>query len=91
MFCIRSSDLIHLIAENLYSFIRVSLIPSPSTPGSHFSTLCLYESDFFFGHPACGILAPQSGMELVSFDLKSIVEAQSLNYWTAREVPGLTF
>ena len=40
---------------------------------------------FFFGHlsAACGILVPQGGMEAVS----PVVEAQSLNHWTTREVP----
>ena len=33
---------------------------------------------------ACGILVPQSGIKL----LPAVVEAQSLNPWTAREVPG---
>ena len=33
---------------------------------------------------ACRILVPQSGIEL----LLAVVEAQSLNHWTAREVPG---
>ena len=44
--------------------------------------------DFFFfffwpHHAACGILVPQPGIEPVP----PAVEAQSLNHWTAREVP----
>ena len=48
------------------------------------------ESGFFFlflfwpCFMACGILVPQSGIEL----FPAVVEAQSLNPWTAREVPG---
>ena len=38
---------------------------------------------FFFGLAAGGILVPLPGMEPVS----PTVEAQSLNYWTTREVP----
>ena len=36
-----------------------------------------------FGHAACGILVPPSGIEPVS----PALEEQSLNHWTAREVP----
>ena len=38
---------------------------------------------FFFDSTACAILVLQPGIELVP----PTVEAQSLNYWTAREVP----
>ena len=42
------------------------------------------ELPLFFGrHKACGILVPQPGIERALPDL----EAQSLNHWTAREVP----
>ena len=37
----------------------------------------------FFDSTACAILVLQPGIELVP----PTVEAQSLNYWTAREVP----
>ena len=37
----------------------------------------------FFGHTACGILVPQPGTKPVSPALGE----QSLNHWTAREVP----
>ena len=42
-------------------------------------------SEFFFRlcHMACGILVPQPGIEPTPPEL----EASSLNYWTAREVP----
>ena len=36
---------------------------------------------------ACGILVPQPGIEPVP----PAVEARSLNHWTAREVPTVTF
>ena len=41
---------------------------------------------FFFWpyHAACGILVPRSGIKPVL----PAVEVQSLNHWTAREVPG---
>ena len=38
----------------------------------------------FFGRAsACGILVPQSGIELIP----PAVEARSLNHWSTREVP----
>ena len=37
----------------------------------------------FFGHKACGFLAPQSGIQPVP----PVLEARSLNHWTARKVP----
>ena len=40
-----------------------------------------------FGPEACGILAPGPGIE----PSPPAVEAQSLNHWTAREVPGAYF
>ena len=41
---------------------------------------------FFLPHPvACGILVPQPGTESVP----PAKELQSLNHWTAREVPGM--
>ena len=36
-------------------------------------------------HTACGILVPRSGIE----PTPPAWEVQSLNHWTAREVPGL--
>ena len=54
----------------------------------NFHTLTVFNCQdffFFFLHPmACGILVPQPGME----SLPPIVETQSLNYWTPREVPN---
>ena len=41
----------------------------------------------FFGCTACGILVPGPGIEPEPF----VLEARSLNYWTAREVPNLIF
>ena len=38
---------------------------------------------FCLHREACGILVPQPGIELVP----SVVEAQNLNHWTAREFP----
>ena len=38
---------------------------------------------FFFGHVACGILVPQSGIELRTLTVK----AQRLNHWANREIP----
>ena len=38
---------------------------------------------FFFGHMACRILVPRPGIK----PLPPALEAQSLNHWTAREVP----
>ena len=42
---------------------------------------------FFFGRAACGILGPPPGIEPAS----PASEAQSLNQWTAREVPAYGF
>ena len=44
---------------------------------------------FFFlpHHTAWGILAPLTGME----PMPPALEGQSLNHWTAREVPGTSF
>ena len=39
----------------------------------------------FFGCTAYGILVPQSGVEPIS----PVLEAQSLNHWTSREVPAV--
>ena len=51
---IRSSDFIHLIAENLYLYqtFPISCLrpPATSVPGNHFSTFCFYEN-FFFSIP----------------------------------------
>ena len=38
---------------------------------------------FFFCYTAYGIFVPQPGIEPTSL----VLEAQSLNHWTAREVP----
>ena len=42
---------------------------------------------FFFDRVACGILAPRPGIERVP----PAMEGQSLNHWTAREIPGFSF
>ena len=55
----------------------------------------IYKEDFlknfilfiYFGHMACGILVPQPGIKPASRAL----EAQSLNHWTAGEVPIFIF
>ena len=39
----------------------------------------------FFGYEACGILAPRPGVEPCA----PCIGRQSLNHWTAREVPSL--
>ena len=41
MFYIRSSDLIHLIAESLYLFTNLSLFPPPPDPGNHLSPVSM--------------------------------------------------
>ena len=41
--------------------------------------------NFFFCHVACGILVPWPRIEPLPFG----VEVQSLNHWTAREVPQI--
>ena len=41
---------------------------------------------WFFGHEACGILAPLPGIETTTPALEG-----SLNHWTARQVPKLLF
>ena len=40
---------------------------------------------WFFGHEACGILAPQPGIEPAAPALEGEV------FWTAREVPSFVF
>ena len=43
---------------------------------------------FFWPHlAACGILVPRTGIKPVP----PVLEAQSLNHWTAREVPVILF
>ena len=42
---------------------------------------------FWLHHTACGILVPQLGIE----PTPPVLEVQSLNHWTAREVPMPTF
>ena len=46
MLYIRSSGLIHLIAESLHRFTNLSRLSHSVPPGSQFSTLCFYEFDF---------------------------------------------
>ena len=41
----------------------------------------------FFGHEACGILAPWPGIE----PTPPALEVWNLNHWVAREVPSVTF
>ena len=51
-----------------------------------YGVFCLvfdFDFFFFFDSTVCAILVLQPGIELVP----PTVEAQSLNYWTAREVP----
>ena len=45
------------------------------------------EAFFFFCYTAYGIFVPQPGIEPTSL----VLEAQSLNHWTAREVSGSYF
>ena len=42
---------------------------------------------WFFGHKACGILAPQPGTE----PAPAALEGEVFNHWTTREVPQITF
>ena len=69
------------------------LQPSPSDTLLHSSRLrgfifCLFLFFLFSPHhTACRILVPRAGIE----PTPSPVEAQSLNYWTAREVPDCVF
>ena len=51
---------------------------------NHFLTLVWYSVFSFFGFRACGILVPWPGIE----PMPPAVDAQSLNHWTAREVPA---
>ena len=44
---------------------------------------CLFVHLFVFAFGACGILVPRPGIKAVP----PAVKAQSLNHWTAREVP----
>ena len=61
-------------------FNKNSLNEVWETPASVFYLLIFY----FFGHAAaCRILVPRPGMDAVP----PVVEAQSLNHWTTREVP----
>ena len=50
----------------------------------NFKEVFLFLFIYLFGRAACGILVPQPGME----PSPPAVEEQSLNHWTAREVPG---
>ena len=47
MFYIRSSDLIHLMTESLFSSTNLCLFPHLTAPGNHFLTL--YETVFKTG------------------------------------------
>ena len=57
----------------------------PSQPKDEFYLLLfVFFFSFFWPHcTTCGILVPPSGIE----HLPPPLEAQSLNHWTAREVP----
>ena len=50
-------------------------------------TFCLFVFVFWLHSVPCGTLVPQPGIEPVPIAL----ETQSLNHWTAREVPYLLF
>ena len=52
-----------------------------------FVTVLLLFYRGFFGHEACGILAPGPGIKPVP----PALEVQSLNHWTSREVPSSIF
>ena len=62
-----------------------------SLPSNLHTSISIIVILFFFNfwpqYVAYGILVPQSGVELVP----SVVEAQSGNQWTAREVPSIIF
>ena len=63
------------------------LIASGKLRSKFFATVIFY-CYFFFGHTAaCGILAPGPGIK----PRPPALEVQSLNPWTAREVPTTTF
>ena len=47
----------------------------------------IYFFYFWLHSMACGILVSQSGIESTT----TVLESQSLNYWTTREGPGLCF
>ena len=51
----------------------------------NFKCLCIYL--FWLPRVACGILVPRPGIEPVP----PAMEVQSLNHWTAREVPLINF
>ena len=70
--------------ESLIDLMHTMLICC--SPNCSFLFVCLYFWIFFFLAEACEILFPQPGIELIpSFTLG----AQSLNYWTTREVPQI--
>ena len=49
-----------------------------------FGTILLLFMFWFFGHKACGVLPPRPGIE----PTPPRTGRQSLNHWTAREVPN---
>jgi len=70
--------------ENTFALRRFQVGSDELLWVSFVSHLFLNKNKSFFGCTACGILVPWPGIELTS----SVLEAQSLNHWTAREVPG---
>ena len=58
--------------------------PQISVPRSSLLSWALFF--FSIGCAACGILAPQPGIE----PTPAALEAQSLHHWTTREVPGIS-
>ena len=48
-----------------------------------FATILFWFMFWYFGHKACGILAPQPGIE----PTPSALEGEVFNHWTTREVP----
>ena len=71
--------------ESLIDLMHIVLICC--SPNCSFLFVCLYfRNFFFFSAEACEILFPQPGIEPIS---SSHMGAQTLNYWTTREVPQI--
>ena len=77
-----SSQLMHIQQRNKLKGLHWGAITPVQNVGNCQIT---YFLSFFWPHrAACGIFVPQPGIEPTPLAL----EAQSLNHWTAREVPG---